>query len=460
MAATVLVVDDDDMLRSFLVTILEEEGYEVLAAATGSDGEALLLNKPVDIVLLDLRLPDADGISVLRRMKRSEPDVHVIVLTAFGAVDSAVEAMKLGAYDYIDKPSNTKKLKLVIQRALGELAMRRELERLRDRPGGYSQRWIVGESKTMQRLAQLVTKVAQGSVTVLIQGESGTGKEVVARAIHDRSPRADMPFRVINCAAIPSDLLESELFGFEAGAFTGAKRRKKGLLEVGDGGTLFLDEIGDMPLSMQAKILRVLETKTLRRVGGTTDIEVDVRFVAASNRDLRAAVDGGDFREDLYYRLSVVVVKLPPLRERMEDLMLFVDAFVMEFNRTMGKSVVGVSEEALRLMLRYNWPGNIRELRNVIERGLVLCDASEIQSVHLPAELSDGGDLAGGVRSLGSFAALPAGGIELAEVVSELERQLVEDAMERCGGNQTEAARLLSISRDQLRYRLEKYGLD
>jgi DNA-binding NtrC family response regulator len=459
MAATVLVVDDDEMLRSFLVTILQEEGYEVLAAATGADGEALLRNKPVDIVLLDLRLPDADGISILRKMKRSEPDVHVIVLTAFGAVDSAVEAMKLGAYDYIDKPSNTKKLKLVIQRALGELAMRRELERLRDQPGGYAPRWIVGESKQMQQIAQLVARVAQGSVTVLIQGESGTGKEVVARAIHDRSPRSDMPFRVINCAAIPSDLLESELFGFEAGAFTGAKRRKKGLLEVGDGGTLFLDEIGDMPLAMQAKILRVLETKTLRRVGGTNDIEVDVRFVAASNRNLRSAVENGGFREDLYYRLSVVVIRLPPLRERMEDLELFIDAFIKELSRTMGKNVAGVSDNALRLMLRYGWPGNIREVRNVIERALVLCDGPEIQSAHLPAELSDGADLMGGNRLPDSLAALPPGGIALADVVSDLERQFVRDAMERCGGNQTEAARLLSISRDQLRYRLEKYGL-
>ncbi|MGD2145897.1 MAG: sigma-54 dependent transcriptional regulator [Anaerolineae bacterium] len=459
MAATVLVVDDDDMLRSFLVTILEEEGYEVLAAATGADGEALLRNKPVDIVLLDLRLPDADGISVLRKMKRSEPDVHVIVLTAFGAVDSAVEAMKLGAYDYIDKPSNTKKLKLVIQRALGELAMRRELERLRDQAGGYAPRWIVGESRQMQQIAQLVTKVAQGSVTVLIQGESGTGKEVVARAIHDRSPRSAMPFRVINCAAIPSDLLESELFGFEAGAFTGARRRKKGLLEVGDGGTLFLDEIGDMPLGMQAKILRVLETKTLRRVGGTNDIKVDVRFVAASNRDLRSAVEDGGFREDLYYRLSVVVIRLPPLRERMEDLELFIGAFIKELNRTMGRNVADVSDDALRLMLRYGWPGNIREVRNVVERAMVLCDGPEIQSSHLPAELSGGADLMGGNRLPDSLTALPPGGIALAEVVSDLERQFVQDAMERCGGNQTEAARLLSISRDQLRYRLEKYGL-
>ena len=459
MAATVLVVDDDNMVRAFLVTVLEEEGYEVLAAATGSEGEAMVMAKPVDIVLLDLRLPDVDGMSVLRKLKRSEPDVNVIVLTAFGAVNSAVEAMKLGAYDYIDKPSDTSKLKLVIQRALEELAMRREIERLRQQPGGYAQGWIVGESKRMRRIARMVTKVAQGKVTVLLQGESGTGKEVVARAIHNQSPRADKPFTVINCAAIPSELLESELFGFEAGAFTGAKRRKKGLLEVADKGTLFLDEIGEMPLKMQAKILRVLETNSLRRVGGTSDIEVDVRFIAASNRDLRAAIDEGSLRRDLYYRLGVVVIELPPLRERIEDLELFVAAFIKEFDQTMGKGVAGVSDEVLRLMRHYDWPGNIREVRNVIERALVLCDGPEIQPAHLPAELSDGYGYPGRPQSQDPHIDLLSDGVDLAELVSDMERRLIRDAMDRTGGNQTEAAELLSISRDQLRYRLEKYGL-
>ncbi|MGD8997818.1 MAG: sigma-54 dependent transcriptional regulator [Anaerolineae bacterium] len=459
MSATVLIVDDDDMVRSFLATILEEEGYEVLAAATGSQGEAVLREKPVDIVLLDLRLPDVDGMSILRKLKRNEPDLHVIVLTAYGAVNSAVEAMKLGAYHYIDKATETSRLKLVIRRALEELAMRREIEHLRQQPGGYAQGWIVGESQQMRRIARLVHKVAGRKVTVLLQGESGTGKEVVARAIHNQSPRADRPFTVINCAAIPSDLLESELFGFEAGAFTGAQRRKKGLLEVADRGTLFLDEIGEMPLKMQAKILRVLETNTLRRIGGTRDIEVDVRFIAASNRDLRAAVEEGGLREDLFYRLSVVVIELPPLRERMEDLELFVAAFIKEFDHTMGKGVVGVSDDALRLMRRYDWPGNIREVRNVVERALVLCDGPEIQSVHLPAELSDGYGSPGGLQWTDPGRGLPSTGTDLGELVSGLERRLIEDALVRTGGNQTKAAELLSISRDQLRYRLEKYGL-
>jgi two-component system response regulator AtoC len=456
MAATVLVIDDDKMIRSFLDSILSEDGYEVLSATTGAEGSATLRAKPVDVVLLDLMLPDEDGISVLRKIKQEEPSVQVILLTAYGAVESAVEAMRLGAYDYIDKPSDVSKLKLVIGRALEELTMRREIERLRQQAGAYMQGWIVGESKEMRRIAQLVTKVAQGNATVLIQGESGTGKEVVANAIHRQSQRAKNPFTVINCAAIPADLLESELFGFEAGAFTGAQRRKKGMLEVADKGTLFLDEIGEMKPETQAKILRVIESKTLRRVGGTTDIKVDVRFIAATNRDLRAAVQEGTFREDLYYRLQVVVIDLPPLRERMEDLELFITAFIDEFNQAMGKNIEKVSDEALEPMKRYHWPGNIRELRNVIERGLVLCDGREIQLAHLPADLCDKSS----APSRPTVPAdLPPQGVNLEDMVSQLERRLIEEALTRTGGNQREAAEMLSISRDQLRYRLEKYDL-
>ncbi len=459
MTATILTIDDDDMIRSFFTSLLEEEGYEVLSAATGAQGEALLRQKPVDVVLLDLRLPDVDGLTVLRRIKRQDLNVHVIVLTAYSAVPSAVEAMKLGAYDYIDKPSDASKLKLVIKRALKELAMQREIERLRQKAGGYPKGWIIGESDEMRRIAELVQKVAQGKATVLVQGESGTGKEVVAHAIHRQSPRAEKPFTVINCAAIPEDLLESELFGFEEGAFTGAKRRKKGLLEVADEGTLFLDEIGEMAPKMQVKILRVLETRILRRVGGTSDVKVDVRFIAASNRDLKKAAKEGTFREDLYYRLRVVVIDLPPLRKRIQDLELFVAAFVDEFNRAMGRRVSGVSSEALSLMRRYPWPGNIRELRNVVERAMVLCEGEEIQPAHLPAELSDAFGPPDRYHGIGSGTDLPPDGVNLENVVTSLERRFVEEALERTHGNQTEAAELLSISRDQLRYRLEKYGL-
>ncbi len=459
MTATILTVDDDEMIRSYFSQMLEEEGYEVLSAATGAEGEALLRQKPVDVVLLDLRLPDVDGLTVLGRIKRQDVNVHVIILTAYSAVPTAVEAMKLGAYDYVDKTADASKLKLIIKRALKELAMQREIERLRHRSGGYPKGWIVGGSDEMRRIARLVDRVAQGKATVLLQGESGTGKEVVAHAIHRQSPRSEKAFTVINCAAIPEDLLESELFGFEEGAFTGARRRKKGLLEVADEGTLFLDEIGEMAPKMQAKILRVLETRMLRRVGGTSDVTVDVRFIAASNRDLKEAVKQGTLREDLYYRLGVVVIDLPPLRDRMEDLELFVAAFVDEFNRSMGRKVTGVASGVLQLMREYPWPGNIRELRNVIERAMVLCDGDEIQPEHLPGDFSGLAGEADGPEAPGSDADLPGEGLDLESAVIDLERHYIVEALERTGGNQTEAAALLSISRDQLRYRMEKYGL-
>ncbi len=455
MTATVLVIDDDGMIRSYLGSVLAEEGYEILSAATGEEGLALLRAKPVDVIVLDLMLPDRSGISILQDVKQTEPGVQVIMLTAFSGVPSAVKAMKLGAYDYIAKPTDVSRLKLTVSRALKELTMRREIERLRHKSGGYPHPWIVGRSKEMRRIEQLVDRIAQGEATVLIQGESGTGKEVVARAIHQRGPRADKPFVVINCAAIPETLLESELFGFEAGAFTSAQRRKKGLLEMADGGTLFLDEIGEMQPRMQAKILRVLENKTLRRIGGTSDIKVDVRFIAASNRDLQAAIRDGAFREDLYYRLGVMVIHLPPLRARIGDLDLFVTSFIAEFSQAMGKTVTAISSEAMRLMQSYSWPGNIRELRNVIERAMVLCDGREIQPAHLPAELD------GATLSLGEMRSprLPPEGINLGDMVSQLEKSLVREALERANGNQSKAAELLSMTRDQLRYRIEKYGL-
>ena len=458
MAVTVLVVDDDPMIRSYLDTLLSEDGYEVLSAATGGDGLALVETQPVDVVILDLMLPDTDGLSVLEKARELEPGVPVILLTAHGAVSSAVKAMKLGAYDYITKPFDNSKLKLTVRRALDELNMRREIQRLRQRPGLGSYQWIVGSSERMRNIERVVEKVATSNATILIQGESGTGKEVVAHAIQQRGPRADRPFVVINCAAIPEGLLESEMFGYEAGAFTGARRRKKGLLEMADTGTLFLDEITEMKPGVQAKILRVLETKTLRRIGGTTDIKVDVRFIAASNRDLQAAVREGMLREDLYYRLGVVEIHLPPLRERLEDLELFISAFVGEFNQSMGKDVRGVSGEALECLRRYRWPGNIRELRNVIERAMVLCDDRLIQPAHLPPDLVCASP--GAVVPRGSsLMELPAEGVDLVALVSELEQRLIRQALARTGGNQSEAAQLLAMSRDQLRYRIEKYNL-
>lgn len=459
MAFTVLIVDDDSMIRSYLDTLLSEDGYEILSAATGADGLALIETQPVDLVILDLMLPDTDGLSVLERARELEPNVAVILLTAHGAVSSAVKAMKLGAYDYLTKPCDPSKLRLTMRRALEELNMRREIDRLRQRPGLCAQRWIVGNSERMRYIQKVVDKVAATNATVLIQGESGTGKEVVARAIQQRGPRADRPFVAVNCAAIPETLLESEMFGYEAGAFTGARRRKKGLLEMADTGTLFLDEITEMKPNVQAKMLHALETKTLRRIGGTADVKLDVRFIAASNRDLQAAVQQGVLREDLYYRLGVVVIQLPPLRERLEDLEMFVSAFVDEFNQSMGKDIRGVSFEALESLRRYRWPGNIRELRNVIERAMVLCDDRLIQPAHLPPDLV--GSAPTGARATPStgLTELPAQGVDLVGLVAQLEQHLIRQALVRTGGNQSEAAQLLAMSRDQLRYRLEKYNI-
>ncbi len=388
MSATVLIVDDEATLLSFLERILADEGYETLVATTLAQAEQQLETRHVDILLLDLALPDGDGLSLLERITRQRADLPVIVLTAFGAVHSAVQAMKLGAFDYLTKPFDTSELLVNLSKAAESVALRRELEQLRQKGRSGGDAWIVGETPAMRRLAEQLERVAPTPLSVLITGESGTGKEVLARTIHARSPRAGKAFMAINCAAIPDQLLESELFGYEPGAFTGAKRQKKGLIELADGGTLFLDEIGSMKLEMQAKLLRVLETKTLMRVGGTSEVRVNIRLMAATNRDLAAAVRAGEFREDLYYRLSVVQFHLPPLRERVADLPLFVATFLEQASREMGKRITSVHPRAMAALKAYRWPGNIRELRNVLERAVLFCDGPEIQLSHLPAEVA------------------------------------------------------------------------
>lgn len=388
MSATVLIVDDEATLLSFLERILADEGYETLVATTLAQAEQQLETRHVDILLLDLALPDGDGLSLLERITRQRANLPVIVLTAFGAVHSAVQAMKLGAFDYLTKPFDTSELLVNLSKAAESVALRRELEQLRQKGRSGGDAWIVGETPAMRRLAEQLERVAPTPLSVLITGESGTGKEVLARTIHARSPRAGKAFMAINCAAIPDQLLESELFGYEPGAFTGAKRQKKGLIELADGGTLFLDEIGSMKLEMQAKLLRVLETKTLMRVGGTSEVRVNIRLMAATNRDLAAAVRAGAFREDLYYRISVVQFHLPPLRERVADLPLFVATFLEQASREMGKRITSVHPRAMAALKAYPWPGNIRELRNVLERAVLFCDGPEIQLSHLPAEVA------------------------------------------------------------------------
>ncbi|MGQ9585416.1 MAG: sigma 54-interacting transcriptional regulator [Anaerolineae bacterium] len=388
MAATILIIEDRTSQSYFLKQQFEDLGYEVLTAETGKEGLGLFWTHEVDVVLLDWLLPDTKGLAVLQEIRKDDDQVPVIMMTAYPEVEIAVDAMRLGAFDYIRKPFNLADLQRTVEKALESLAMKRQLQILQGGERAPTGDWIVGNNPEMRKVARIIERISTSNANVLIEGESGTGKEVVAREIHRRSHRSHKPFLPINCAAIPDQLLESELFGFEAGAFTGARRQRKGLLEAADGGTVFLDEIASMPLEMQAKILRVLEDKLLRRVGGNNDIRVDVRFISATNRNLIEAIEQEAFREDLYWRLGVITIKLVPLRERRSDIGLFVAAFIEQFNQETGKNVRGITGEALELMRAYHWPGNIRELRNVIERAVILCDGDEISVNHLPTEIA------------------------------------------------------------------------
>jgi two-component system, NtrC family, response regulator AtoC len=447
--ATILVVDDEELIRWSLREGLKAEGYDILEAGTGR--EALEQFKHgVDLVLLDYRLPDIDGLSVLRELKKQDPDVLVILLTSLVSVDIAVEAMKLGAFHFANKPFNVDEVAATVARALETTRLRREVKQLREneaRP--YTLRAIVGESEQMDALRQMVAKVAGSPAsTVLLTGESGTGKDLVAKTIHYSSGRAARPFMNITCSALPEQLLESELFGHERGAFTDARMQKRGLLESADGGTVFLDEIGEMVPALQAKLLRFLEEKSFKRVGGAADIRVDVRVVAATNRNLEEQVAKGAFRSDLYYRLNVLPIRLPPLREHAEDVPVLVTFFIDQFNREFKKRISGVSPAADVMLRSYGWPGNVRELRNVVERAMLLGEGDRL-------EAKDFGALKTGLNAGDDPFELPAAGVHL----DDLERSLVVQALRRAGGNQTKAAALLGLNRDQIRYRIEKFGL-
>jgi len=452
---SILVVEDEKLLRWSIVQRLTQEGYRVSEAPTGAAVTDIIDREALDLVLMDYRLPDADGSQILKDVLAKHPNVLVIVMTAYSTVQSAVEAIKAGAYDYLTKPFDLDELVFIINKALETTDLRREVEQLREKLGEqYGVRDIIGKSAKMLEVFSTIEKVGKSSATtVLLQGESGTGKGLVARAIHARSTRSNKPFLTVTCTALPENLLESELFGHEKGAFTDAKSERRGQFELASGGTIFLDEIGDLSQPLQAKLLRFIEEKTLRRVGGSVDIQVDVRIVAATNQMLDQAVDEGRFRPDLYYRLKIVPITLPPLRERMEDVPLLVQAFIDEFNKEFGKSVKGVSEHGMDELLHYRWPGNVRELRNMIERAILLSAGETLDSPDLfpdrPRETVGETVMSEGIIKL------PPGGIDLAQVEAELVRQ----ALNLTNQNQSAAARLLGITRDQIRSRISKFGL-
>jgi two-component system, NtrC family, response regulator AtoC len=449
--ARILVVDDEELIRWSLVERMRAEGHDVVEAGTGA--QALECARDgVDLVLLDYKLPDMDGVTVLRRIKELDPDVLVILLTAYASVETAVEAMKEGAFHFANKPFDLDDIAFLVSRALETTQLRREVRRLRaSQAQPYSVDRIVGQSAAMEMLRNFLAKVAASpAATVLLTGESGTGKDLAAKVLHYNSDRSNKPFMNITCSALPETLLETELFGHERGAFTDARQQKRGLFESAEGGTIFLDEIGEMVPALQAKLLRVLEEKSFRRVGGLHDIKVNVRVIAATNRNLEEEVKTGRFRQDLFYRLNVLPISLPPLRQHLEDVPALVAFYLDSFNREFRKNVKGASPAAMKQLQAYGWPGNIRELRNAVERAMLLASSDWLEPADFP--LVSPAAARGGVDV--GFQ-LPANGVNL----EALEQTLVRQALERCGGNQTRAAVLLGMNRDQIRYRIEKYAL-
>lgn len=444
----ILVVDDEINIRGALVTLLEKKGYQVRGAGTGEDALEQLETATADLVLTDLKMPGMGGMEFLRRLKQKWPDTEVLVMTAYGSIDTAVEAMRCGAYDYLTKPIDRERFPLAVEKALERHALAVENKQLKDRLETRTRfDHMVGESEPMQRLYSLVDMVADSDVTVLLMGESGTGKELVARAIHHKSHRADGPFVTLNCGALPENLFESELFGYEKGAFTGATMNKMGRFELADGGTLLLDEVGELSLKSQVDFLRVLETKEFRRLGGTKIVKVDTRIIAATNRNLEEAVKREDFREDLYYRLNVVPIRLPPLRERGEDIPLLADRFLEEFSAQHHREPKDVSREAMRLLRLYAWPGNIRQLRNLIERMVVTVKDPLLQPEHLPEEIqASREDARTMVVSLGSS-------------LKEIEREAIRRTLAEVTNHREKAAKLLGISLRALQYKIKEYGI-
>ena len=450
----ILVVDDERSMRDFLEIFFKKEGFSV-STAVGVDQAILSLeNLEIDLVITDMQMPDRDGLDMLRAVNEHSPQTTVIVMTAYASAESAIAAMKEGAYDYITKPFKLDEIRLVVEKALEKKQLSQENARLKSELRSHAgHRTIIGKSRVIQEVFDLIDQVAKTRASVLISGESGTGKELVARALHDQSDRCDQPFVALNCGALPENLLESELFGHIRGSFTGAIGDKEGLFEVARGGTLFLDEVGELPLSLQVKLLRVIQEKSLRRVGGTKDVDVDVRVVSATNRELEQLISEGSFRNDLFYRLNVIQIPIPPLRERREDIPLLIRHFVDKLSMESGRVVESMSGEALKRLIAYDYPGNVRELENIVERSVALSRGEEIQVEMLPPSVL-------GRRSLSTPPLIPPSGVKLEELLGDYERTLLAEALRLSGGVKKQASRLLGVSFRSFRYRLEKLGID
>jgi len=454
----ILVVDDERSMREFLGIMLAKEGYSVCQCPDGETALRQVGEDIFDLAIVDIRMPKMDGMTVLERLQEIAPETIVIMITAFASTDTAVRAMKTGAYDYITKPFKIDEIKLIIRNALERKDLEKEnilLKRLVETKYSFNQ--IIGQSPKMLAIYELMEKVAPTKTNILITGESGTGKELVAKAIHFNSPRKEQAFVTLNCGAIPENLLESELFGHMKGAFTGAMYNKRGLFEVADGGSILLDEIGELPLSMQVKLLRVIQDKEFTRVGGTEPIKVDVRIISASNKDLEVAVREKKFREDLYYRLNVIQIKLPLLRERKEDIPLLAEHFFEKYIQELGKDIRKISPVAMKLLVNYDYPGNVRELQNVIERAIALETSNTLTVDNLESYM----DEQRGIKRIDeTLFDIPVEGIDLEKVVGDLERNLLIKALERAKGVKKKAAELLNINFRSIRYRLEKYGIN
>ncbi|GBE05254.1 MAG TPA: sigma-54-dependent Fis family transcriptional regulator [Nitrospirae bacterium] len=444
----ILVVDDERSMREVLEIFLKGEGYDVTVADGGRSGIEAAKKDIFDLVITDLKMPRVGGVEVLRNVKSMHPDTVVVIITAFGSTESAIEAMKLGAYDYIQKPFKTDDIRLAVKNALEKRKLQKDVLILKEQLKFPHLENIIGKSQAMVEMFFLIPKVAGSDANVLISGESGSGKELVSKAIHNLSPRKDNAFIAINCAAIPENLLESELFGFMKGAFTGAVSNKQGLFELADDGTLFLDEIGEMSTALQAKLLRVIEDGTFRRLGGTTDIKVDVRIVTATNKDIKSVIEQGLFREDLYFRLNVLSVKVPSLRERRDDIPLLTGFFLKKHSGNKKQ----MSPEAMEALTDYPWKGNVRELENIVERVSLLSEGDIIEVSDLPEEIR--------MTSEAEPAELPAGGVNFEKLIEDIEKGYLIKALEKTNGVKTEAARLLNLSFRSFRHRLKKYGIE